>query len=62
MDWWSELWLNEGFATWVGWFAIDYLYPGKSLGKPTRSETDMKQIGMSGDSSLYVQEHEVPLL
>lgn len=29
MDWWSELWLNEGFATWVGWFAIDHLYPGK---------------------------------
>ncbi|KAL5114216.1 hypothetical protein ACEQ8H_007918 [Pleosporales sp. CAS-2024a] len=27
MDWWSELWLNEGFATWVGWFAIDHLYP-----------------------------------
>src|SRR5690606_36984549 len=29
MDWWSELWLNEGFATWMGWFAVDYLYPGK---------------------------------
>ena len=28
MDWWSELWLNEGFATWVGWFAVDHLYPG----------------------------------
>ncbi|KAK9353172.1 peptidase family M1-domain-containing protein [Lipomyces doorenjongii] len=27
MEWWSELWLNEGFATWVGWLAIDYLYP-----------------------------------
>lgn len=27
MDWWNELWLNEGFATWVGWFAIDHLYP-----------------------------------
>ncbi|KAI9657062.1 MAG: hypothetical protein M1821_003228 [Bathelium mastoideum] len=27
MDWWSELWLNEGFATWVGWFAVDHLYP-----------------------------------
>ena len=28
MDWWSELWLNEGFATWVGWLAVDHLYPG----------------------------------
>ena len=27
MDWWNELWLNEGFATWVGWLAIDYLQP-----------------------------------
>jgi Peptidase family M1 domain len=28
MDWWSELWLNEGFATWVGWLAVDHFYPG----------------------------------
>ncbi|EXJ93649.1 glutamyl aminopeptidase [Capronia coronata CBS 617.96] len=27
MDWWNELWLNEGFATWVGWLAVDYLHP-----------------------------------
>ncbi|EAS30841.3 aminopeptidase 2 [Coccidioides immitis RS] len=27
MDWWSELWLNEGFATWVGWLAVDHFYP-----------------------------------
>jgi aminopeptidase N len=30
MDWWNELWLNEGFATWVGWLAVDHFYPGKS--------------------------------
>ncbi|KAJ3041844.1 Aminopeptidase 2 mitochondrial [Rhizophlyctis rosea] len=27
MDWWNELWLNEGFATFVGWLAVDNLYP-----------------------------------
>lgn len=27
MDWWAELWLNEGFATFVGWMAVDNLFP-----------------------------------
>lgn len=27
MDWWNELWLNEGFATWVGWLAIQRFHP-----------------------------------
>jgi aminopeptidase N len=27
MDWWEQLWLNEGFATWAGWAAVENLYP-----------------------------------
>lgn len=27
MKWWDELWLNEGFATWVGYHAISKLFP-----------------------------------
>lgn len=27
MQWWDELWLNEGFATWVGYLAVDHLFP-----------------------------------
>ncbi|KAJ8143920.1 hypothetical protein OY671_002974 [Metschnikowia pulcherrima] len=27
MQWWDELWLNEGFATWVGFYAVDRLFP-----------------------------------
>jgi aminopeptidase N len=27
MEWWSDLWLNEGFATWAGWLAIDKIFP-----------------------------------
>lgn len=27
MEWWDHLWLNEGFATWVGWLAVDDIFP-----------------------------------
>jgi len=27
MAWWSDLWLNEGFATWVASLAMDKLFP-----------------------------------
>lgn len=27
MSWWNELWLNEGYATYASWLAIDHLHP-----------------------------------
>lgn len=27
MEWWNELWLNEAFATWAGWYVVDLCYP-----------------------------------
>jgi len=27
MEWWDQLWLNEGFATWVEYLAVDVLFP-----------------------------------
>jgi len=27
MTWWSDLWLNESFATWMSWETVDHLFP-----------------------------------
>eukprot|EP00741_Cyanophora_paradoxa_P021661 tig00000241_g20907.t1 len=27
MEWWTHLWLNEGFATWAANLAVDHIYP-----------------------------------
>ncbi|GMM32322.1 hypothetical protein DAMA08_050670 [Martiniozyma asiatica (nom. inval.)] len=26
MNWWSDLWLNESFATFVGWLCVEHIY------------------------------------
>ncbi|KAJ4757351.1 aminopeptidase M1 [Rhynchospora pubera] len=27
MEWWTHLWLNEGFASWVSYLAVDAIFP-----------------------------------
>ncbi|KAI9774858.1 MAG: hypothetical protein M1840_000074 [Geoglossum simile] len=59
MDWWSELWLNEGFATWVGWLAIDHLYPDWNVWG--QFVTESVQIAFQLDSLRSSHPIEVPV-
>ena len=59
MDWWSELWLNEGFATWVGWLAVDHLYPEYMVW--TQFVTEAVQTAQQLDSLRASHPIEVPV-
>lgn len=48
MKWWTDLWLNEGFATWMEYFAIDNLFPDWNLWG--QFVIDEQQIAMSLDA------------
>ncbi|KAJ8480322.1 hypothetical protein OPV22_024049 [Ensete ventricosum] len=41
MEWWTHLWLNEGFATWVSYLATDSLFPEWKVWTQFLDETTM---------------------
>ena len=47
MEWWDDLWLNEGFASWMQFKATDYFHPEW---KPWLAALDSKEGAMSVDA------------
>jgi len=48
MKWWTDLWLNEGFATWMEYFTINNIYPDWNVW--TQFLVDEQQVALSSDS------------
>ncbi len=59
MQWWTDLWLNEGFASWMEYLAIDNFYPEWDLW--TQFAIDEQQIALKIDSLEHTHPVEVPV-
>lgn len=59
MDFWDGLWLNEGFATWMSWYACDALFPDWKVWESYVS--DSLQHALSLDALRSSHPIEVPV-
>jgi puromycin-sensitive aminopeptidase len=59
MDWWDDLWLNEGFASWMEVKAVDWLYP--EWGMWELFQSDDKNEALEMDSLTETHPIEVPV-
>ena len=59
MQWWKELWLNEGFATWVGNLAVDHLFPEWDIWTKFSSDYSARAHGLDGMLTSHPIEVEV---
>lgn len=59
MRWWTDLWLNEGFASWISFLAVDYIYPQWDIW--TQFEVEEQQPALKLDALEKTHPIEVPI-
>ncbi len=59
MRWWTDLWLNEGFASWIEYLAVDHLFPDWKMW--TQFIVDEQQQALRLDSLEHTHAIEVPI-
>ncbi len=59
MQWWTDLWLNEGFASWIEYLAIDYLFPKWQMW--TQFIVDEQQQALKLDALEHTHAIEAPV-
>ncbi|XP_068647529.1 aminopeptidase M1-like [Aristolochia californica] len=60
MEWWTHLWLNEGFATWVSYLAIDALFPEWKVWTQFLGQTTAQGLRLDSLAESHPIEVEVP--
>jgi puromycin-sensitive aminopeptidase len=57
MRWWTDLWLNEGFASWIEYLAVDHLFPEWEMW--TQFNVDEQQQALKLDALEHTHPIEV---
>lgn len=59
MHWWTDLWLNEGFASWIEYLVLAKLFPGWHMWTQYVGEDQL--LGLRADSLESTHPVEVPI-
>lgn len=59
MRWWTDLWLNEGFASWIEYLAVDKLFPAWKMW--TQFVANDQLAGLRSDALASTHPIEVPI-
>lgn len=59
MRWWTDLWLNEGFASWIEYMAVDHIFPEWQMW--TQFIADEQQAALRLDALENTHPIEVPV-
>lgn len=59
MRWWTDLWLNEGFASWIEYLAVDHMFPEWNMW--TQFIVDEQQQALKLDALEHTHPVEVPV-
>jgi puromycin-sensitive aminopeptidase len=59
MEWWTHLWLNEGFATYIGYLAVDSAFPQWKIWTQFVYTDHAQALGMDGLKNTHAIEVEV---
>jgi puromycin-sensitive aminopeptidase len=59
MRWWTDLWLNEGFASWIEYLAVDHIFPEWNMW--TQFIVDEQQQALKLDALEHTHPIEVPV-
>ncbi|MBI5045951.1 MAG: M1 family metallopeptidase [Candidatus Niyogibacteria bacterium] len=53
MEWWTQLWLNEGFASWMEYFAVDHVFPEWNIWEQFMSDAFASALALDGLRSTH---------